>query len=94
MTATAYCPCKICCGKWADGKTAIGYDAGRGNIAIDPRGPLSMGQRVYIEDYGYSICSDTGRAIKGWRIDLGYNEGEHYKALEYGVKLVKVYVLK
>ncbi len=96
MTATAYCPCEICCGPWAEfGITSAGYKAGRGNIAIDPRnGPLKMGQRVYIPGYGSGICSDTGSAIKGWRVDLGFDKGEHDKALEYGVELVKVYLIE
>ena len=96
MTATAYCPCEICCGLWAEfGLTSEGYKAGRGSIAIDPQsGPLKMGQRVYIEGYGSGICNDTGSAIKGWRVDLGFDEGEHDKALEYGIELVKVYLIE
>lgn len=96
MTATAYCPCEKCCGKWAEfGLTSEGYKAGRGNIAIDPQGgPLEMGQIVWVEGYGYGVCSDTGSAIKGWRVDLGFNKGEHYKALKYGVELVRVYILE
>ncbi len=95
MTATAYCPCNICCGKWADGLTYTEDVAGRGCVAIDPvNGPLKLGQRVFVVGYGEATCNDIGGAIIGWRIDLCYDEGEHYLAKKYGVELVKVYVLE
>jgi len=93
MVATGYCPCEICCEKWADGLTYTGDKAGRGCIAIDPKaGILKMGQRLYVENYGYGIANDIGGAIKGWEVDLCFNT--HQRALEWGRKLVKVYVIE
>ena len=93
LKVTGYCPCKICCGKWADGLTYTGDKAGYGCIAIDPKdGPLKMGQRVYVEGYGYGVCNDIGGAIKGWEGDVCFDT--HQEALEWGVRLVKVYVIK
>lgn len=95
MTATAYCPCEICCGEWADGLTYTEDTAGRGCVAIDPvNGPLKLGQRVYVVGYGEGVCNDIGGTITKWKIDLCYNEGEHHLATKYGVELVKVYVLE
>jgi 3D (Asp-Asp-Asp) domain-containing protein len=92
LTATAYCPCEICCGKWANGLTYTGAIAGKGCIAIDPKkGPLKLGQEVYIKGYGYGVCNDIGGAIKGWKIDLCFDT--HEEALEWGVKLVRVYII-
>ena len=93
MTATGYYPGPECTYPFTDGFTAIGDIAGRGSIAIDDKsGPLKMGQQVYIEGYGYGKCNDRGSAIKGWKIDLCFDILEEAK--EWGVKLVKVYVIK
>lgn len=93
MTATAYCPCEICCGEWADGLTYTGDTAGKGCVAIDPtNGPLKLGQRIYVVGYGEGVCNDIGEAITDWRIDLCCDT--HEEAVERGVELVKVYVIK
>ena len=93
LKVTAYCPCKTCCGEWADGLTFTGDKAGKGCIAIDPiNGPLKMGQKVYVEGYGYGICNDIGGAIKGWEADVCFDT--HQEALDWGVRLVKVYILE
>ena len=93
MTATAYYPGSECTHPFDDGLTAIGDIAGKGCIAIDDRfGPLKMGQRVFIEGYGYGKCNDRGSAIKKWKIDLCFDTLKEAK--EWGVKLVKVYILE
>ena len=92
MTATAYYPGPECCHPYADGYTATGAIAGRGCIAIDPEnGPLKLGQKVFIEGYGYGICNDVGEAITEWEIDLCYDTLKEAK--EYGRKLVKVFLI-
>ena len=92
LKVTGYCPCKKCCGEWANGLTYTGDKAGRGCVAIDPNaGILKMGQRVYIEGYGYGVCNDIGGAIKGWEADVCFDT--HQEALNWGVRLVKVYVI-
>ena len=92
LTATAYYPGSECTYPFDDGFTAIGHTAGKGSIAIDPdNGPLEFEQEVYVEGYGYGVCNDVGSAIKGWRIDLCFDTYE--EALEWGVKLVRVYVI-
>jgi 3D (Asp-Asp-Asp) domain-containing protein len=92
LTATAYYPGIECCYPYNDGFTATGDKAGKGSVAIDPKGPLKMGQKVYVEGYGYGVCNDIGSAIKGWKIDLCFDTYE--EAIEWGVKLVKVYMIK
>lgn len=93
LTATAYYPGPECTYPFDDGFTATGDIAGKGSVAIDPKnGPLKMGQSVYIEGYGYGVCNDVGSAIKGWKIDVCFDTIEEAK--EWGVQLVKVYVLK
>lgn len=93
LKVTAYCPCEICCGEWADGFTYTGAVAGYGCVAIDPNTRiLKMGQRVYIEGYGYGVCNDIGGAIKGWEADVCFDT--HQQALEWEIRMVKVYVLE
>lgn len=93
MLSTGYCPCELCCHNWADGLTYTGDKAGRGCVAIDPEARiLKMGQRLFIEGYGYGVANDIGGAIKGWEVDLCFDS--HEEALEWGRKLVKVYVLE
>lgn len=93
LEATGYYPGPECTYPFDDGFTAMGDVAGRGSIAIDDKnGPLRMGQRVWVEDYGLGKCNDRGSSIKGWKIDLCF---ETYKeAIEWGRKLIKVYVLE
>ncbi len=93
LEASGYYPGPECCWPDDDGFTAIGDVAGRGSIAIDDKnGPLRMGQRVWVEDYGPGKCNDRGSAIKGWKIDLCFETYE--EALEWGRRLVKVYVIE
>ncbi|GAH33352.1 unnamed protein product [marine sediment metagenome] len=64
MLSTAYTPGIESCGIWADGFTYTGDIVGKGCIAIDPNaGILKLGQKVFVEGYGYGICNDIGGAI-------------------------------
>jgi len=93
LKVTAYCPCKKCCGEWANGYTYTGDKAGYGCIAIDPHaGILKLGQQVFVEGYGSGVCNDIGGAIKGWEADVCFNT--HEQAVAWAVRLVKVYVIK
>ncbi|MGA7571363.1 MAG: ubiquitin-like domain-containing protein [Candidatus Aquilonibacter sp.] len=87
MVATAYTPyCSGC-----SGITASGRPAGHGIVAVDPR-VIPLGTRLYIPGYGYAIAGDTGGAIVGYRIDLGYTS--YRDAMQFGRRAVTVYRLK
>lgn len=89
---TAYCPCSLCCGKFADGKTSRGRDAWRTRgVAVDPK-VIPYGSQVTIPGYGTFVADDTGSAMKkgGVRIDLRFPT--HAAALEFGVKEMDINV--
>lgn len=90
MTATAYAPGYADNGHWGD-KTYIGTLVRQGVVAVDPQ-VIPMGTKLWVEGYGYATAEDQGSAIKGNRIDLAYNDFK--TASDYGIKDVKVYVLK
>jgi len=90
MIATAYDPGPRSCGRYADGYTSLGLRAGYGVVAVDPS-VIPLGKRLYIEGYGYAIAGDVGRAIKGLRIDLGFDT--YREAINFGVRRVRVYIL-
>jgi 3D (Asp-Asp-Asp) domain-containing protein len=90
MIATAYDPGPLSCGPRCTGRTAIGMKAGRGVVAVDPN-VIPLRSRLYIEGYGHAIAGDIGGAIKGHRIDLGYNSRR--AALRFGRRKVTVRVL-
>ena len=90
MIATAYDPGPRSCGRYADGKTALGLRAGYGIVAVDPS-VIPLRKRLYIEGYGYAIAGDVGRSIKGLRIDLGFDT--YKEAINFGVRRVRVYIL-
>ena len=93
LKVTAYYPGPECTYPHNDGLTATGVKAGYGCIAIDPiDGPLKMGQKVFVEGYGYGTCNDVGSAIKGWEADVCYNTLQ--EAIDWGVRLVKVYIIE
>jgi 3D (Asp-Asp-Asp) domain-containing protein len=86
MVATAYTAgCGGC-----SGFTATGYRAGHGIVAVDPR-IIPLGTKLYIPGYGFAIAGDTGGAIKGSRIDLGFDSISD--AMQFGRRVVKVYTL-
>ena len=97
FTATAYCSCKKCCGKWALNRpnnvvhTASGAVAKEGiTIAADWR-VLPKGTEVEIEGLGTRVVQDRGGAITGNKIDIYFNS--HEAALEFGVQEVLVRML-
>jgi 3D (Asp-Asp-Asp) domain-containing protein len=71
-------------------RTATGLRIGKGVAAVDPR-YIPLGTRLYIEGYGYAIAADTGRAIKGHRIDLGFDSKRDSNRL--GRRKVQVHIL-
>ena len=87
MIATAYtAECAGC-----SGYTASGARAGHGIVAVDPR-VIPLGTRLFIPGYGSAVAGDTGGAIVGQRIDLGFNSlGD---ALRFGRRLITVYLLR
>jgi 3D (Asp-Asp-Asp) domain-containing protein len=87
MVATAYT--SSCAG--CNGVTAMGYRAGHGVVAVDPH-YIPLGSKLYIPGYGYAIAGDTGGAIRGNRIDLGFNSVAD--AVEFGRREITVYRLK
>jgi 3D (Asp-Asp-Asp) domain-containing protein len=86
MVATAYTAnCYGC-----SGTTATGHHAGHGIVAVDPR-VIPLGSHLYIPGYGHAIAGDTGGAIQGNRVDLGFNSNAD--AMQFGRRSVTVYVL-
>lgn len=87
MEATAYAPWD---GPGTNDITSIGMKAGYGVVAIDPT-IIPYRTELFIEGYGRAIAGDTGGAIVGHRIDLGYNTIR--EALNFGRRMVKVYII-
>jgi resuscitation-promoting factor RpfB len=75
MLATSYTAATS--GKAGDhpsyGVTAVGLPMRKGIVAVDPR-LINLYQQVYVAGYGLGTAADTGGAIKGRRIDLGYDD--------------------
>jgi 3D (Asp-Asp-Asp) domain-containing protein len=87
MIATAYtASCAGC-----TGYAANGMRAGHGIVAVDPS-VIPLGTRLYIPGYGSAIAGDTGGAIVGHRIDLGFDS--LMDALQFGRRPITVYVLR
>jgi len=87
MVATGYGPSGN--GKWGM-QTATGRRPGYGVVAVDPRF-IRLGTRLYIEGYGSAVAGDTGGAIKGARIDLGFATDR--EAAQVGRRRVRVMIL-
>ncbi len=87
LEATGYGPGEN--GQWGD-RTALGTKVGLGTVAVDPK-VIPLRTRLWVEGYGECIAMDTGGAIKGMRIDLGFNDD--ITANNYGRKKVRVLIL-
>ncbi|MDY7077696.1 MAG: ubiquitin-like domain-containing protein [Chloroflexota bacterium] len=55
------------------GRTATGMTMRHGIVAVPPR-VINLHSQVYVPGYGIGIAGDTGGAIHGRRIDLGYDD--------------------
>ena len=93
MEVTAYCPCEICCGVWADGITASGINVKNFNgllIAAPPE--YKFGTVMDIPGYGIATVQDRGGAIKGNRLDVFFPT--HQEALNWGRQTLKVKIIE
>lgn len=88
FTITAYCPCEICCGQWADGVTADGSTAVEG-VTIAASSEFEFGTALRIDGHEY-VVQDRGGAITGNRLDIFFDN--HSDALEWGVQTKEVEV--
>ncbi|OPJ62296.1 3D domain-containing protein [Clostridium oryzae] len=75
----------------ASGRRAVRNSGGYSTIAVDPS-IIPYGTRLYIQGYGFAIAADTGSAIRGNKIDVYFNS--YREACHWGVKYIRVYVLK
>ncbi len=57
------------------GKTALGYEARRGVMAVDPR-VIPLRTTVYVPGYGPAVAADTGGGVRGAMIDLAFGDDE------------------
>ena len=92
---TAYCPCDVCCGKWANNRPggivygAIGEELKEGySIAVDPN-VIAYRTEVVIDGRTYK-AQDCGGGIKGNEIDVYFED--HNDALEFGVQYKEVFI--
>lgn len=95
VTATAYSNHYKCTGKTpshpAYGITYSGTKATEGRtIAVD-KNIIPLGSTVIINGQAY-IAEDTGRLIKGNRIDMFFDN--YNDAKEFGVKILEIEVMK
>jgi 3D (Asp-Asp-Asp) domain-containing protein len=87
MIATAYAAgCDGC-----SGTTKTGAQASHGIVAVDPHF-IPLGTRLYVPGYGRAVAGDTGGAIRGRRIDLGFDSLR--QAQSFGRRQIVVYVLR
>ena len=89
---TAYCPCEVCCGKFADGITASGRPVtayGSRFVAAPPE--IGFGTMLivpgYADDQPVPVL-DRGGAITGRRLDVFFPT--HAEARDWGVRWLRV----
>jgi 3D (Asp-Asp-Asp) domain-containing protein len=65
VKTTGYCPCALCCGLFADGKTAINRDVTQFpyGIAVEPK-LVPYRLMVDVPGYGTAMVDDTGGAMR------------------------------
>ncbi|MDO8573635.1 MAG: 3D domain-containing protein [Candidatus Daviesbacteria bacterium] len=73
------------CDEW----TSIGMRQGKGVIAVDPK-VIKYRTKLYVPGYGMAIAGDTGGAIKGNIIDLGFEDA---KTAGWSARFVDIYLL-
>ncbi|MEG1413246.1 MAG: 3D domain-containing protein [Acidaminococcaceae bacterium] len=86
LDATAYSPEDPGNGSY----TATGELLRKGIVAVDPY-VIALGTQMYIVGYGHGRAADTGGAIQGNIIDVGF--ATHHEALSFGRRNVIVYLM-
>lgn len=71
------------------GVTALGLRATYGVMAVDPR-VIPFWTRAYVPGYGIAVAGDTGGGIRGYHIDLAFDEGV---PVTWGSRYVDIYLL-
>ena len=95
MRVTAYCPCRRCCGKFSDGKTASGKTiwTNNGLFVAAPKW-LPFGATVRVPGYADGAAVpvlDRGKAIVGDRLDIFFFS--HEEARRWGSQDLDVEVI-
>jgi 3D (Asp-Asp-Asp) domain-containing protein len=93
MRVTAYCACRRCCGKYANGRTASNHRIRRGDVFVASDKKYRFGTKMVIPGYNNSQAVkvlDRGRVIKGNRLDVFIPS--HRRARKWGVKYLDVQV--
>jgi 3D (Asp-Asp-Asp) domain-containing protein len=72
------------------GRTATGVTVTYGIVAVDPN-IIPLGTKMFIPGYGYGVAADTGGAVKGYIIDLGYPDGV---AVDWQSRWLDIYILE
>lgn len=83
--ATHYDSHCLGCDEW----TATGMRQGKGVIAVDPK-VIPLRSKLYIPGYGIAVAGDTGGAIKGKIIDLGFEDA---KTAGWYAHFIDIYLL-
>lgn len=93
MKVTAYCPCRICCGKHADGVTACNHRIRPGDVFVAADKSISFGTEMKIPGYNANRpveVKDRGRLIVGNRLDVFMHS--HQQAKQWGCRELDVLV--
>ena len=86
---TGYCSCTICCGEKEERLTkSETVPRASHTIAADPS-VIPLGTRIVIDDVIYTV-EDTGKAVRGMRLDIFFDS--HEEAVQYGRQEKYVYL--
>ncbi len=91
MRVTAYCPCRKCCGKFSDGRTACNHRIRPGDTFVAADKIYPFGTEIVIPGYNDNQpvkVLDRGRVIRGYRLDVFFNS--HYTAKKWGTRYLYV----
>jgi len=93
MRVTAYCACRRCCGRHANGRTASNHRIRRGDVFVAADKMYRFGTEMVIPGYNNAQAVkvlDRGRVIKGSRLDVFIPS--HRRARKWGVRYMDVQV--
>ncbi len=91
VVTSGYCSCSICCGVWANGKTASGTTPTASHtLAVDASNPIvPIGTQIIMNGVLYTV-EDTGTLAK-YGVDFDVYYASHSAALAHGHKTWSAY---